>query len=315
MTIKQSLRIVITTILFLIIAYVIAFKSSDVQSYSIGGNYKNVTIDTVLNITNAAPEVLAVVINGGENITLNAGVNTTVICNVTIRDWNNNYSAGVNDNIRVNATFYYYLNDSNDPDDPNVHYTDTDCPYNSSIDDYTGIYRCEFHVRYFANNGTWYCNATVIDSYNNTGNGWNDTVIYPIWALNITPTIVDYGNVSVSEYSDPPRQVNITNIGNQAINASVTGYGSSFGDGLAMVCTIRNLTIKNEKYSRDPSVTIDQMVNLTSSFQMIYNLTLPKQTQEGTLMFNSTYWRINVPVEENPWGHCTGYLIFSAEQP
>ena len=307
---KIVLTALIISLTFLFLFFF--FKGLDVEAYSHAPNYENVTVDTLLNVTNSAPEILLIVINDGNDIVLNAGRNTTVIANVTIRDWDNNYSAGYNDSIYVNGTFYYYLNQSTDPDDPNVHYTDADCEYAGYIDDYTGYYYCNFSVRYFANNGTWYVNVTVTDSYpTHKDNDYNTTTILPIYALNVSTTVIDYGDVAVGETSNP-QEVNVTNIGNMPINITVSGYGQTWGDGLAMVCDVGSLQISDEEFSHN-TTAFQPLVS--GSWALVPDTTIPKQTQEGVLKINDTYWRITVPVAENPHGICTGYVVFSAIAP
>jgi hypothetical protein len=50
------------------------------ESYTIGPNYRNISVDTTVNITNALPEVLSVIVNDGNSITLNAGSTIPVEC-------------------------------------------------------------------------------------------------------------------------------------------------------------------------------------------------------------------------------------------
>jgi hypothetical protein len=65
-------------LLLAIIAYA-AGTALFTYSWAAGPNYKNVTVDTTVNITNSLPTVLSVIINtdntttGIKNITLNAG--------------------------------------------------------------------------------------------------------------------------------------------------------------------------------------------------------------------------------------------------
>ncbi len=311
---NERIKVIIFTLLlslsFLMMYYL--FSSINVDAYSHAPNYENVTVDTLLNVTNSAPEILSIVINQGNDIVLNAGLNTTVIANVTIRDWDNNYSAGFNDSIYVNGTFYYYLNKTDDPDDPNVHYKDSDCEYAGYIDDYTGYYYCNFSVRYFANNGTWIANVTVKDSYpTHEDNDYNTSTILPIYALNVSNTVIDYGDVAVGDTSNA-QQVNVTNIGNMPINITVGGYGNTWGDGLSMVCEVGTLQISDEEFSHN-STAFQALVSGT--WVLVPETTIPKQTQEGVLQINDTFWRITVPVSENPHGICTGYVVFAAIAP
>jgi|GEM_PF-6890620 len=59
------------------------------SSYTHGPNYENVTIDTTVNVTESKPVIMSIIIqDAAASITLNAGGNITVYCNVTIRDYN-----------------------------------------------------------------------------------------------------------------------------------------------------------------------------------------------------------------------------------
>jgi hypothetical protein len=55
---------------------------------------------------------------------------------------------------------------------------------------------------------------------------------------------------------------------------------------------------------------VDKTV-LSSSPQLIPNLTISKQTVPSTQMINTTYWQLRIP--PNPAGNCTGFVIFQAE--
>ena len=276
-----------------------------------GPNYRNVSVWTHVNITNSKPEVLNISIYetvnlSNRNITVSAGGLKSVTCNASVRDWN-----GFNDIKTVNATLYYITNQSTNPDDNNTHYTNSSCTLNASTGTYTGWYACSFNVIYYANNGTWTCNVTAIDTYNKTGSLTNNTLFYPVYALNVTDGI-DYGSVAVEDFSNDSN-ANITNLGNMAINVSVEGYGVSRGDGLAMNCSINgNITVDNERYATSSGVVYGSKNILTSSSQLIPSLTMPKQFN-STMILNSTYWQLFIP--PNPAGNCTGWVLFTAQTP
>ncbi len=292
----------------------ISFSTITHAANIIGTNYRNVTVHTQVNITNSKPEVLAVAVyqdtNASlKNITLSGGSTRIVTCNASLRDWN-----GYADIVLVNATLWDALNsNSGAADNNNTHYTNTNCTNSGNGVNYTVNYLCNFSVLYYANNGTWTCNVTAMDTYNKTGANTNNTVIYPLYALNVTDGI-DYGNVAVEDYSTTVT-ANVTNFGNLPINISVEGYGAARGDGLAMTCLAfgspsGNITVDNERFSAQ-NVAWGSKTALTSSAQNITGLTISKQTVPSTPMVNSTYWQLYIP--PNPGGNCTGYVIFQAE--
>lgn len=283
----------------------------------VGDNHRNITVHTYLNITHSKPDVLNVTVSEAPNVSMNnitlvAGGTKKVLCNATVRSWE-----GFIDIQKVNATLYHLAtSSSNSSDDNNSHYTNVSCAINSSLGPFIGWYECYFDVMYYVNNGTWVCNVSVANSYtvvnsNFTGSGYNTTVFYPLYALNVTDGI-DYGGVAVEEYSTPDRSANLTNLGNMNINITVEGYGVTRGDGLAMNCSLTgNIAVENERFSASSGQAYGAKTPLTSAAGgvMIPSLTMPKQIN-STLVENSTYWQIYVP--PNPAGNCTGNIIFTA---
>ena len=174
-------------------------------------------------------------------------------------------------------------------------------------------YLCNFSVDYYAANGTWYCNATVIDDYNFTDVGWNTTNISALYALNVTPSI-DYGNLAVEDTS-VNKTANITNYGNMAINISLYGYGVTSGDGLAMNCTVGNISVENEKFSISVSDDYAAKTALvgTPGSPVLMGLTSPWRRDDSTPVTNTTYWQLYI--QPNPFGVCNGSIVFSAEVP
>jgi hypothetical protein len=280
---------------------------------TVGSNYKNVTVWTRVNITNSRPEVLNVTFQDAsnaslKNITINAGSTKTVYCNVSLRDWN-----GFNDINYLNASIWYALTSNYSAnDDNNSHYTNSSCTTNASTSLYLGWYVCSFDVLYYSNNGTWICNATVMDTANTTGWGVGNATFYPVYALNITDGI-DYGSVAVEDRTGNIT-ANISNLGNMDINVTVEGYGAKKGDGLAMNCSLGgNITVNNERFSTQ-KVDWASKIPLNGTSQPLSNLTLIKQNNSNVIT-NSTYWQLYIDSSNNPGGNCTGYVIFTAVAP
>lgn len=286
----------------------LALKSELTTSYSFGPNYENVSVDTIVNITQAFPEIISVIIDQSlDNFTLNAGLTKKILCNITVRDFN-----GWNDTKGVNATFWDD-NDANmnNPDDNNNHYTDSTCVLDSNDGQYISMWNCTFDIEYYANNGSnWICNATAIDEYNFTVSESATTTMNALYALNLT-TLIDFGDMAVEDTSTT-EQANITNFGNMDINISLYGYGVTPNDGLAFDCDIGNITIDNERHSLVVQAW-SLMTNLTSAANNINNLTLAQRTDDTTPVINTTYWRLYIP--PNPFGNCTGNIVFQAELP
>ena len=290
----------VVTLLFLLAIFL--YNALFSFSYSVGPNYRNVSIDTQVNITYAAPTITAVIVTNP--VTLDAGDGQTVNCNVSVIDY-----SGYSFLNFVNATFYSNASSSSGAaDNNNTHYTNTNCTATAQNGIYAN-YTCNFTVYYYALNGTWTCNATVQDNVSANVALKNTTTINALLALNVT-SLINYGNMAVGDTSTP-QTANVTNFGNQNINISVRGYGNTSGDGLAFVCMIGNITVANERFSTNASAGYAQMTSLSANFQNITGLTIPKQSN-ATLQINTTYWQLYVP--PNPFGICNGTIVFQAEQ-
>ena len=309
---KDNRKRTVGLILFALFAAILIYNSLFSFSYSVGPNYRNVSIDTTVNITNAKPEVLLVIID--DPVVLNAGGVKTVNCNATVRDWN-----GWDDIQNVTAVFWDNSSVNQfDPNDNNDHYTNGNCTNTGNDGNYTAFFTCNFSVWYYANPGSnWMCNVTATDSYvfnaSVGSSNWlyNTTTVSVLLALNVSPTLIDYGNMAVGDTSVNSEQANITNFGNSDINISVKGYGATENDGLAFVCAIGNISIANERYSLNATDAYTNYLPLASSFTSIPQLTLPQQTNDAVQVLNSTYWKLYVP--PNPFGICNGTVVFQAE--
>jgi len=297
-----SIRSHTGTALLLLLLGILLYNAAFSFSYSVGPNYRNVSIDTTVNITNAAPEIMAITME--TPVTLNAGSTYLVECNVSVRDFN-----GAGDINYTEAVLFHSTSSATAADDNNTHYSNSSCAVASANGDYKN-FTCGFSVYYYALPGTWTCNATVYDnrSYNDTA--VNTTTFNQILALNISPTLIDYGNLSVGDTS-ANKSADITNIGNADIKTSVKGYGQAEGDGLAFVCQEGNITIDNERFSTNISASWATKTALSGAFQYVGSMVIPKQSQPGVLQTNTTYWQLYVP--PNPFGVCNGTIVFQAE--
>jgi len=282
--------------------------------------YDNTSVLTRLNVTNVAPAVAVTLIydndsappnRTNENIQLTPGTTDTVWCNATVTDLN-----GWKDIAGFNATFFHITSSSSASDDKNDHYTDTTC-INTSINTTSLAVQCSFEVAFFANNGTWTCNVTAVDLSNATGSGSSTKVIDPLYALDINTSVIDYGALPPGNSSPSDVPVRITNFGNMDINISVEGYGIQLHDGLAMDCETGNISVEYEKYAIAPGLSVASMTNLTTNPlpNGISGLTVLQNTNDNGNSTNTTFWKIQVPIQEQLKGYCNGTVIFSALGP
>ena len=263
---------------------------------------------TVWNITiqNLAPAISRIATFSP--VDLIAGDNLTLFCNATIND--NNTASDIK---VVNATFYQPSVGTNAQDDNNNHYTNNSC-VNISSSVFEANYSCGFKVAYYANNGTWQCNVTVMDYSNVSIFGNISTIINELMALEISPSIIDYGSLQATNISANDVNVTIRNFGNIPINVSVRSFAlneSLAYLNLSMTCQTGNISNANQRFSTLNGTDFTQMTRMNNESQLI-NITLQQRTND--IAFgndtNSTFWKLQIPTL--PAGACNGTIIFSA---
>ncbi|MBN1793072.1 hypothetical protein JW826_05300 [Candidatus Woesearchaeota archaeon] len=318
MKIKTKPRIIL--LFALIFVFYLYYILPSVISWGPIDNYRNFSVRTTVNVTDAMPEIVNITCNNGTAITLNAGTVYPVICKIELKDYNGGNTLNGTGSSGVNAsTFYYYLNASEDPDDNNVHYTNSTCEVNgTAFANYSINWTCTFYTWYYANNGTWIINITVHDRYNGRSynvTGTRNATIGSLYAVNVT-NVIDFGDMYVGETSTTSVEANITNFGNMDINISLYGFGGenqTLYPDLAMVCAVRNLSLDTERYSVNGSEAWAAMTPISGTPTALPNMTLIQQQDDSTPVMNATYWRLYIDPISNPFGQCNGTVIFSAE--
>lgn len=296
-------------------------------NYVIGAtNITNSTVLARVNITNTEPNITMIVVSPSP-IDLTANGVTVVVCNASIFEYN-----GINDinQNATNATFYIQSVGENVPADNNHRYSNSscnDCVQNSA----TNIScACRFGLQYYANDSsTWLCNMTVRDKGGTQKSGSeinlsdsdvsSAVTVTKLLAIN-TSTLLDYGNLSVTETSAEIVH-NITNVGNINLNLSLRGYGgtndsvdSPFNN-MTMTCELGNISIGNQRYEVGSQFTgatvFANMQSLTNTTRRI-NFTVPSRIDDSAFGWdrNSTLWRLQIPLTVG--GLCNGTIIFGA---
>lgn len=268
----------------------------------------NVDSYTVWNITirNSAPAITRIVLPS--LIDLIAGDNLTLSCNATIND--NNTASDIK---VVNATFFQNSIGHNALDDNNNHYTNSSC-INVSSSVFEANYSCGFKVAYYANNGTWQCNITVMDYSNVTVFGNISTTINELMAIEISPSIIDYGSLQATNISSTDINATIRNFGNIPINVSVRGFAPNESLAylnLSMTCQTGNISNANQRFSTFNGTDFTQMTRINNESQLI-NITLQQRTNDVAFGndTNTTFWKLQVP--PLTIGICNGTILFSA---
>jgi hypothetical protein len=246
---------------------------------------------------NSEPVVEDVIIQS--NITLTPGSIKTIQCNTTVSD---PYSYTEIDN--VNVVLYHEDNDFDDEDDNKTHYTGNCIETGSGGNDIS--YTCNFSLQYFTTAGLWYCNVSVTDQNGFENNGYNTTEINDLYAINVTPQLIDYGSLAPGDNSSSDEIITVQNLGNKEIDVNLFGYGLYQNDGLAMDCTLGNITISYEKYSLSSGLSYNLMDSLTNEpFQLDdFNLASANNTYNAE---KNIYWKIGVPKPRK--GNCSGYVV------
>jgi hypothetical protein len=256
-------------------------------------------VNVTVNISNSAPVVFDVTLP--TPIDLIAYDNLIVQCNFTVYDFDNN-------TLGANATLYHSSVSSLDEPNNNYLYQNNSCSQVTPTDYYTDFI-CTFAVSYYANNGTWYCNATAYDTLDGVStNLSNPAIVNPLVAIRM-PLLLDYGELAVNQISNDTL-ANITNAGNRHANISVEGYGQVPGDGLAFVCDSGSIAVSYQRYNITANSTYEVMHQLTGSTAMIPGFYVPQRTSPSEDSINITYWKIAVPVGAG--GVCQGKILFTA---
>lgn len=326
---KKTLEQGILSVSGLLIIVSLLIGVSFTTNYVTGAtNYTNATVIAKLNVTNTGPNITSVVLDDladdqPDEIDLTTNTVTAVYCNATVWDYNGWQDI---DPDSVNATIY--INNTGDvtidsADDNNNHYTNRSCgscvPGPTSTE---AICDCRFAVQYYANATVWKCNISITDKggtgkpgeeLNFSDSGTSTATITKLLALDTPTTVLDYGNLSVTEISAAIER-NVTNVGNVDFNLTTRGYGSdneSVGQNVSMICDFGNITFGNQRYVVGNNVTFGAMKNLTNQ-TLDSNFTFSQKTDDNNLglEFNETFWRLEIPLSVG--GICNGTIIFGA---
>lgn len=262
---------------------------------------------TLMMDWNKPPIILSILfddnnLNPIKNIDLLPGLKRKVYCNISINDTNDH-----DDIKKVNSTIYYYLNKTSDPDDDNVHYTNSQCEKKEDDGNNNALYSCIFNVTYYANNGTWYCNSTVIDMQNISNDNYNNSKINPLYAINVT-SLINFGDVMSGSISQE-KIMYVQNFGNMEIDISIEAFGNTKGDNVSMFCDINNISLDDERYSLTQFKLFNDMTPVTSTLSMLENFNLPKQINTSNSQ-KELYWKIRGT--PGSFGDCQGGLTITA---
>lgn len=233
-------------------------------------------------------------------IDLAAGVTRKVLCNGTVSD-DNGYDTIDN----VTAIIYAIGNGTkaSDPEDNNTLYKNNSCTLSAGYSTTKKDFNCSFNMWYYAQNGTWSCNATATDSQSASGSAVANSTVNNLIAFNISSLILDYGNLAPGAASPSSVLFYITNLGNTRIDLSLNGSNMS--------CTAGTIPSSSQHYNitgTDQAYSL--MLALSNSAFLVSDFDLDKKVTSDSN--RTTYWRIQIPTAVK--GQCTGIISLSAQQ-
>jgi len=266
---------------------------------------QNLGTSGLFNLTlNYFPSISNIVVDNPINLI--AGSTKIAYCNGTATDGDT-----FNDITRVNASLFYYQKQPNSPNNLSNHYTNSSCSLFNGIGNEINFI-CSFNLEYYANNGTWYCNATILDMINSTNTSQLSTTINDLLAIGITPGVIDFGALEILQISPSDIIVNVTNYGNIMLDLNLYGYAVLVDDNLSMDCTRGNISMEYERFSITQGQNYDLMTSINNSINAVFgNLNLPKREGGSTTESRkAVYWKLQIPMRTG--GRCNGKVVFTA---
>jgi hypothetical protein len=197
---------------------------------------KNLGTSGVFNLSlNDIPSIIAIQIDTPVNLI--AGSNKTIYCNGTARDGDTYF-----DISRINATLFHSTRQPGSQNNNSNHYTNASCSTFNGAENIVD-FSCAFIVEYYANNGTWFCNATVVDIINSTNSSQQEGYINDLLAIGLSPNIIDFGSLEIMQISPFDIPITVTNYGNIMLDLRLYAYASFENDNLSMECTKGNISL------------------------------------------------------------------------
>lgn len=281
------------------------------------------TATTQASIGNAQPQASSVEIadgnlDGGE-ISLTSNKTTQINITATITDNN-----GCTDLTKVNATLFRtnLTNSADSNSDNRSHYT-MNCTVQSSSctgdTDLASVYDCKVNVTWYADptdtgsrfsQTNWTVNVTP---YDGDGVGIGAISIYELKTLtsfSLQSINVNFGTLALGQNTTTTNQnISIANLGNEAIDLSLTGYGSTTGDNLSMACSLGNITISYLEYN-NTAFTYGAGINLSNTTTEL-DFDLDRGSEASARPELPVFFGFRIP-SQGVGGSCSGNLVVTA---
>ncbi len=261
---------------------------------------------TTFEVQNDVPDPSGVSLNGGTDITVSSGANTTVIGTATISDLN-----GYTDISSVTGYLFFTDAGVGIADNNSKHYT-SGCASNSDGSGNTVSYNCSFNVSHYAiptdagsnqSASNWTFRIAPLDSQGTGTNGSAVVDLNTLAAFTISPTVVNFGELGLgANTTNLNQQVNVTNLGNVGLDILLSGTNLS--------CNVSSISVSFLEYNSTPFSYGSGTDLLESDVEL--DLDSSAGTEQEPEPLQTTYYGLGIPAIA-VGGSCNGSIIISGQ--
>lgn len=270
----------------------------------------NDNLTTYVIVGNAAPTVGAITCVPA-SVTLAAETSTLLNCTATVSDNN-----GHENLMGIRGEFY---NDSLGANNNfTKHYNNATCLFTSNgTSPKNSTVECTFSIYFHANPADWTIYFNVSDAAGDTGNNTGTITVASLIALNVTETVINFGNVALDGTS-LQQNTTIKNTGNVEldilINESSHG-GNMTCDGVGSANINTSDTSTGVRYNTTNGFVFDEAAWKLSSGNDFININWSKSDNgTGTTPPGyDMYWLIKVP-DSGVSGNCSTVTRITAQE-
>jgi hypothetical protein len=152
----------------------------------------------------------------------------------------------------------------------------------------------------------WRAFIQAIDSQGQTGENYspeNAPDVLSLLALDVTPSIINYGNLNPGERNDPLDKITtITATGNCSLDVNLYGTNMSSNG--------NSIPVNKQRYALSSGTPYDNGTSLSETAQEA-ELNCPKTTDANKPQSRNIWWGIEIPIPQ-PAGNYSGTNTFEA---
>ena len=277
-------------------------------------------------VSNVAPSVASVTLNGGSAISLNDGTTQSVSMTASVTDNNGCRNLGNTADEISNVKGYLYRSgvtyatcDTAGEANNNNCYPEVSCSAGTCTNGVT-TYTCSATLQYYADptdtgskfpTENWLNSIKATDDNAATGTTQvsSGVELTQLVGGDTTPTTLDYGTLLVGGVITPlSGQLTTSTKGNTGLNANVKAMSATLCTNYPTCTGGTPITIGYQRYSLTSSTAYTSGTTLTTS-DVLMSLLIPKQTTASPNT-KITYWGIQIPSGTLP-GVYTGLIRFT----